>query len=174
MRRAFIYGIVWGVLLSVCVQSCYAENWPCWRGPRGDGTSLETNVPVQWDADTHILWKSPVPGIGQGSPIVWENVIFLATSLPDSQERVLLCYDRKTGACLWQKTVLKSALEKKHNDNSYASGTAATDGKSVYVSFLDKEDVVVAAYDFAGATTLAQTAGDLFQSARLQLLTGVV
>src|SRR5438094_798259 len=23
-----------------------AENWPGWRGPRGDGTSLETNAPL--------------------------------------------------------------------------------------------------------------------------------
>jgi len=25
--------------------AAFAENWPSWRGPRGDGTSLEKNVP---------------------------------------------------------------------------------------------------------------------------------
>lgn len=150
MQKTLFGRIVFGVLLLAGIQSGYAENWPCWRGPRGDGTSLETNVPVQWDANTHILWKTPVPGIGHASPIVWEDVIFTATALLDSQERVLLCFDRKTGACLWQKTVVKASLEQKHNDNSYASGTPATDGKYVYVSFLDGKDVVVAAYDFAG------------------------
>jgi hypothetical protein len=25
-----------------------AEDWPQWRGPRGDGTSNETNVPTKW------------------------------------------------------------------------------------------------------------------------------
>lgn len=152
MRRTFICRVIFVVVVvvSACVQSLYAENWPCWRGPRGDGTSLETNVPVQWDANTHILWKTPVPGIGHASPIVWNNVVFTATALPDTQERVLICFDRTTGACLWQKAVLKASFERKHGDNSFASGTPATDGKYIYVSFLDGDDVVVAAYDFAG------------------------
>ncbi len=64
--------------------------------------------------------------------------------------RVLLCYNSKNGDLLWQKTVLNTALEKKHDNNSYASGTPATDGIRVYVSFLDGKEVVVAAYDFTG------------------------
>ncbi|HSO85374.1 MAG TPA: hypothetical protein VLQ91_02395 [Draconibacterium sp.] len=36
----------------------------------------------------------------------------------------------------------KSELEDKQNDNSYASGTPATDGKFVYVLFMDGENVV--------------------------------
>jgi len=150
MQATRIWRIVIVLLLAAGIQNSFAENWPCWRGPRGDGTSLETKVPVQWDANTHIVWKTPVPGVGYASPIVWDNHIFTATAMLDSQERVLLCFDRKTGASLWSKAVLKAPLEKKHADNSYASGTPATDGKYVYVSFLDGKDVVVAAYDFAG------------------------
>ena len=37
---------------------------------------------------------------------------------------------------LWKKVVLSSPLEPKHQLNSYASSTPATDGTSVYVSFL--------------------------------------
>ena len=29
-----------------------AENWAGWRGPRGDGTSVEKNVPVKWNGKT--------------------------------------------------------------------------------------------------------------------------
>ena len=137
------------VLIITCEQSC-AENWPCWRGPRGDGTSLESNVPTQWSVNTNIIWKTLIPGAGHASPIVWGDRIFTATALKDTQERVLLCLDRKTGQILWQETVLKTSLENKHNNNSYASGTPATDGERVYVSFLDGKDVVVAAYDFTG------------------------
>jgi outer membrane protein assembly factor BamB len=46
--------------------------------------------------------------------------------------------------------VLKSPLEKKHQLNSFASSTPATDGRSIFVTFLDKGEMVVAAYDFAG------------------------
>ena len=40
-----------------------AENWPCWRGPRGDGSSLDTRVPREWNATTNenIVWKAVVP-----------------------------------------------------------------------------------------------------------------
>ena len=150
MQTTCVWRIVIVLLLAAGMENVFGENWPRWRGPRGDGTSLETQVPVQWDANTNVVWKTPVAGVGYASPIVWDNYIFTATALLDSQERVLLCFDRKTGACLWSKAVLKSPLEKKHADNSYASGTPATDGKYVYVSFLDGKDVVVAAYDFAG------------------------
>jgi len=60
---------------------------------------------------------------------------------------------------LWQKTVLKGSWEDKHSDNSHASGTPATDGKLVYLSFLDGEDVVVAAYDFSGNQVWMQRPG---------------
>jgi len=51
---------------------------------------------------------------------------------------------------LWQKTVLTAPLEGKHSLNSFASSTSATDGQSVYVAFLDRDQMFVAAYDFQG------------------------
>ena len=115
-----------------------ADNWPCWRGPRGDGTVHEQNVPVSWDGETgrNIAWKVPVPGTGHASPIVWGDRIFLVTCIEDKEQRVLLCLDRRNGKTLWQQVVLKSVLETKHRLNSFASGTPATDGKTVYVTFL--------------------------------------
>lgn len=146
-------------LILTSLSIIQAENWPCWRGPNGDGTSLETNLPTQWDSITNVLWKSPVPGIGYGSPIVWGNRLFTITARPETLERILLCYDCKSGDLLWQKTILKAPLESKHNDNSFASGTPATDGKNIYVSFMDGEDVVVAAYDFTGKQIWIQRPG---------------
>ena len=90
-----------------------AQNWPCWRGPNGDGTSSETNLPVQWDSATNVLWKSPVPGIGYASPVIWNDKLFTLTALPDTQEKFLLCYNAKNGQLLWQTSVLKSQFEAK-------------------------------------------------------------
>jgi outer membrane protein assembly factor BamB len=132
------------------VSVTQAQNWPCWRGPNGDGTSIETNLPTRWDSITNVVWKIPVPGIGYSSPIVWKDKLFIVTALPETHEKILLCYNCKSGNLVWKKTVLKSAFENKHDNNSYASGTPATDGILVYVSFLDGQDVVVAAYDFSG------------------------
>lgn len=139
-----------------------AQNWPYFRGPNGDGTSNEKNLPVSWDSVTNVFWKTNVPGIGYSSPVIWEDRLFTATAFPESQEKVLLCYDCSKGNLLWQVTVLKTPFEKKHNDNSHASGTPATDGKLVYVSFLDGKDVIVAAYDFDGNQVWIQRPGTFF------------
>jgi outer membrane protein assembly factor BamB len=135
-----------------------SQNWPCWRGPNGDGTSLETDIPTKWDSVTNVLWKIQIPGIGHSSPIVWEDKLFIVTAIPETQEKKLLSY-HTDGRLLWHKTVLKSTFENKHNDNSFASGTPATDGNLIYVSFLDGEDVFVAAFDFDGKQRWAQRPG---------------
>ena len=50
------------VALSIAFSSpARAENWPMWRGPRGDGTSLEKNVPTQWSSTQNIVWKTADP-----------------------------------------------------------------------------------------------------------------
>lgn len=137
-------------ILFVAAGPAAAEHWPGWRGPRGDGTSDETNVPTRWSAGDNVKWKVEVPGVGHASPIVWGERIFLVACLTDTHERVLICLDRRTGQTLWRKTVLTSKLEHKHRLNSWASSTPVTDGKRVFVSFLDEGKMFVAAYDFDG------------------------
>jgi len=153
------YSVTLVILIFSSFCGIHAENWPRWRGPNGDGISSEINLPTQWDSITNVVWKSTVPGIGHGSPIVWGDRLFEITAIPETQERKLLCYDCKSGDLLWQVTVIKSPLETKHIDNSYASGTPATDGTYVYVSFMDGEYVVVAAYDFTGKQIWIQRPG---------------
>jgi outer membrane protein assembly factor BamB len=137
-------------LLTLTASLAWAENWPCWRGPRGDGTSLEKNIPTQWSGTQNIAWKIVVPGEGHSSPILWDNRLFLTTALRETQERLLLCFDRTTGAVLWQQAVVRAPLEAKNNENSYASATPVADGEKIYVTFLDRDEVVAAAYDFRG------------------------
>ena len=67
--------------------------------------------------------------------IVWGDRVCTATATPETAERMLVCLDRTTGAILWRQTVVKGPLEKIHKENSYASGTPATDGQRVYVAF---------------------------------------
>ena len=140
-------------LLLLLINTLYvtkAQNWPCWRGSNGDGSSSETNLPVRWDSVTNVVWKTEVAGMGYSSPIIWKDKLFITTAIKETQEKILVCYDSKSGKLLWQKTVLKTPFEGKHDNNSHASGTPSTDGIRVYVSFLDGKDVVVAAYDFSG------------------------
>ncbi len=143
---------------TLCLLGCWlalagsaaAENWPQWRGPRGDGTSTETGIPTAWGPEQNVAWKVEVPGKGHASPIVWDDRIFVASCLEEARQRLLVCYDRTSGQQLWQQLVLESPLEDKHQLNSFASSTPTTDGELVYVTFLDRTEMVVAAYDFDG------------------------
>jgi outer membrane protein assembly factor BamB len=136
--------------LALATGSAGAEEWPGWRGPRGDGTSLEKQVPIVWSSTNNIAWKRQMPGEGHSSPITWKDQLFLTTAVKETEERIVLALDRRTGGTLWQQTVLRAPLEAKNGENSYASATPATDGDKVYVTFLDGEEVVAAAYSLGG------------------------
>jgi outer membrane protein assembly factor BamB len=133
--------------------SATAENWPGWRGPRGDNISIEKNVPTNWDV-AGAVWKIAVPGAGHASPIVWGDRVLTVTALPEKLARVLMCFDRATGKVLWQRTVVEGPLEKIHRENTYASGTPATDGKRVFVTFRVGDDIVVAAHNLVDGKQL--------------------
>ena len=137
-------------LILAFSDAVLAENWPGWRGPRGDGTSLEKNVPVRWSETQNVMWKVPIPGKEHASPIVWGRHIFVVTAIKEKKQRILLCLDRKDGQTLWQRVVFEAPMERINRLNSYASSTPATDGERVYVSFLDRDKMFVAAYDFDG------------------------
>ncbi len=136
--------IIGSIFFTVAIgafESVVAENWPGWRGPRGDGTSTEVNVPKQWDGTTGegILWKVEIPGYGHSSPIVWGSQIFVTGCDEETKERRLLCFNKDDGKLRWKAEVIQSSLETKHKLNSFASGTPATDGSTVYVSFLETD-----------------------------------
>ena len=146
--------LILGCLILACwVPTASAEFWPCWRGPRGDGTCIEKNVPTNWDP-AGAIWKVELPGKGHASAIVWGSRVFTVTALPEMRQRVLLCLDRDTGKILWQQTVVRGPLEKLHKENSYASGTPATDGERIYVTFRVGDEIIVAAHDFASGKQL--------------------
>jgi outer membrane protein assembly factor BamB len=138
------------MLLQTLLCAASAEDWPCWRGPRLDGSSKETNIPVYWSPDSNIVWKAELPGSGHASPIVLGEKIFIVAAAPQTQERLLVCLERTTGHTFWQRTVLSSPLEQKHSLNSFASSTPATDGELVFVAFLDRDQMFVAAYGVDG------------------------
>ena len=153
MKPFFSYNVLLVGILLFLSNYARAENWPGWRGPRSDGTCIEQDVPTNWDP-AGALWKTELPGKGHASAIVWGDRVFTVTGITATQERAILCLDRNTGKILWQQTVVQGPLEKLHKENSYASGTPATDGQRVYVTFRVGDDIVVAAHDIAGGKQL--------------------
>ena len=139
-----------GLLMLTLMSTSFAGNWPGWRGPTGDGVVVDEKAPLEWSIEKNLKWKVKVPGKGHATPVIWDDALFLVTALEDSGERILMRLDRKTGDLVWKKTVLEAPIEPVHHKNSRASSTSVTDGKQVFVSFLDEEEMFIAAYDFDG------------------------
>jgi outer membrane protein assembly factor BamB len=150
-----------GVLVLFLASAAPAEEWPGWRGPRGDGVSGEKNVPTKWSSTANVHWKIAIPGLGHSSPIVWADRVFITTCIEEQKQRLLLCLDRHTGKKLWERVVLTAPLEQKHRLNNFASATPAADGKQVYVAFLDYPHMVVVSYDFEGKEVWRKSPGTL-------------
>ena len=134
-------------------------NWPSFRGPNASGIADGQDPPARWDAETleNVLWKTPIPGLGHSSPIVWGDLVFVTTAVSDDPESIfrhgldgrvdrrsdrarhswrVYAVDRYTGEPVWVREV-QSAVPTvtRHPKNSYASATPATDGAHLVVLF---------------------------------------
>lgn len=148
-----------GLILFGFSATARAEDWPQWRGPRGDGSSTETDIPLKWSASENIAWKVPLPGRGYSSPVVWGDRIFLTTCLESEAKHVTLCLDRLTGKTVWEQPLPMTLQKLIHKRNSHASSTPATDGKYVFVTFHDQPNFIACCYDFDGKLVWKKSPG---------------
>jgi outer membrane protein assembly factor BamB len=163
------------ILLSATVA---AQQWPQFRGAATAGVS-ETRLPTTWNlaSNTHVAWKTEIPGLGHSSPIVWGDRVFVTTAISaaasppldvrhggigmaadDGQQTwKLLALDRATGKVLWDRTAFEGVPRvKRHLKASHASATPATDGTHV-VALFGSEGLYC--YDVAGRLLWKQDLG---------------
>jgi outer membrane protein assembly factor BamB len=132
--------ISWSILvvcgwINFAPATLWAENWPRFRGPSGQGMSAERNLPLHWSDTENVAWKTPIPGEGWSSPVIWDDRIFLTSTTDEGRSCHVLCVDRRTGEILWNKEVFQQTPRFKRPDNSYATPTPTTDGQRVFVAF---------------------------------------
>jgi outer membrane protein assembly factor BamB len=137
IRRSGVNNKSDNVSIESVISSIGSENqWPCFRGPTGQGISDAQKFPMKWNNSTNILWKVPLTGRGNSSPAIWDNKVFITTASNDGKIRDLLCYNRSNGELLWKRTApTPKNIEKIDSKNSYASTTPITDGERVIVFF---------------------------------------
>jgi len=116
------------------LSSGHAADWPGWRGD-GSGVSGEAGLPVAWDSQHNVVWKTPLPGEGNSSPIVWGERVFLTAWTDGGKKRLVLALDSKDGKILWQRELDAPLAPPTNPKNGYASATPVTDGKRVYAFF---------------------------------------
>jgi outer membrane protein assembly factor BamB len=141
--------------LLLAASAGTAADWARFRGPNGTGTAAG---PIPEIGPKTTQWKVAVPGRGVSSPIVVGGKVFLQSATEDGKKRFLLCLDAATGKTEWTKEVAGHAA-KIHKNNSFASGTPASDGKQVYCAWWDGDAMSLAAYDFAGNEKWSQSLG---------------
>lgn len=123
-------------LLALVVPTARAENWPGWRGPKGNSHSSEKDFPLKWSDTENVRWKVALPGPGNSSPIVWDHRVFITQSYDKAgQKRGILCFDRTKGDKLWEKFVEYADKEPTHGTNPFNAGTPVTDGKRVVACY---------------------------------------
>ena len=55
------------------------SNWPRFRGPDSIGVAEDSSLPDTWSETENVKWKTPIPGSGWSSPVVWGDRIFLTS-----------------------------------------------------------------------------------------------
>ena len=68
-------------LLFTCSQA-NADNWGHWRGPGGNSAASNATPPTEWSQSKNVKWKVAIPGKGSGSPVVWEDKVFVVSAVP--------------------------------------------------------------------------------------------
>ena len=112
-------------------------NWNQFRGANGDGTTIATDLPIEFNEDKNIRWKTPIHDKGYSSPIVWENQIWLTTARTDGTELFAICVDLESGDIIHDIMVFDvENPQLEHPDiNSHASPTPFVEVGRVYVHY---------------------------------------
>jgi outer membrane protein assembly factor BamB len=153
-RGALVCLLALIALVAACICPAAAENWPQWRGPRGDSTSQEQDLPLVWSERRGLVWKVDLPEWGTSTPAVWDDAIFVTTQVDD--QLLLLRLARENGAVVWTREVGRAetpreaparSVQKFHQLHNNASPSPVTDGELVVVHFGNGD---LAAYDLDG------------------------
>ena len=165
---------------SIGLYSSQEVNWPSFRGTNTSGVAEGYSLPVAWNVERseNIQWKTPIPGLGLSSPIIWGNRIFLSTAISGGKNRefkpglygnifsvkddthhrwIVYCVDKNTGKILWEKTTHSGVPKvRRHTKSTHANSTLATDGNHV-VAFFGSEGLYC--YDMDGKLLWSQNFG---------------
>lgn len=152
-------GILTALLFASCAMAEVPGDWPRWRGPFDNGVA-RGDAPLEWSDTKNVAWKVAIPGLGNSSPVIWEDRIFLTTAVPTSpgpaqtgsgaggfgqgargeqpeHRLVVMALNRHTGKVVWERT---AAVVKPHEGfhrryGSFASNSPVTDGRRLYAFF---------------------------------------
>ncbi len=111
------------VLLTLALTPLRPADWPMLGGrPERNNVSLETALPLTWDAGEksakkNLRWSAPLGRVTFGAPVISGERVFIGTDTDakdhTEQRGVMKCFSTRDGKLLWSITheKLPSALE---------------------------------------------------------------
>ena len=124
-----------------------SNSWSRFRGEGGRGVNERCRVVVPWKPEQ--VTKIPLPGSGNGSPVVWGNRAFLVAANDDNADRIVVAIDLETNQIVWEKRY-PSTKHRLHQFSTYASTTPCVDEDGIVIAWGEPEHVVVKRFSHQG------------------------
>jgi outer membrane protein assembly factor BamB len=162
---------LFAISINVNGQIIPERQWPGFRGYLASGVLDNANIPESFDFQkiVNIRWKTPIPGLGLSSPIIWGDKLFITTAVSSSDKEGIktgiygdgmpvadssvhdwkvICIDKNSGKPIWEKTAFTGIPKiRRHPKSTHANASMATDGKYA-VAFFGSEGLYC--YDYNG------------------------
>jgi outer membrane protein assembly factor BamB len=85
---------------ALAISAVRSDDWPCWRGAKGDGISRESGLLAQWpESGPRQLWRTKLTG-GFSSMAVADGRLFTMTK--EGNQEIVLCLDAASGRENWR------------------------------------------------------------------------
>jgi outer membrane protein assembly factor BamB len=115
-----------------------SEDWPCWRGPHGNGKSGVKGIGKDWSDGLKKLWEVEDLCRGEGDISTWSGPSILGDKLVipgwDNGKDVIFCFNAVTGEPLWRQEYAVTQT-RRQGASRYGKGSRASayiDGDRVY------------------------------------------
>ena len=112
-------------------------NWSEFRGPQGRSIASSSELPLEWNGEEDIAWKTDLKGYGQSSPLLWEDQVIVTSTGGDNKEHLYVeAFDRASGKQNWLKT-FAAAQQAKEVSKMISQGapTPVVDQNGIYAFF---------------------------------------
>ncbi len=111
-------------------------NWTFYRGSNLDAVSSNIDLPLTWNENENIEWKTSLHGKGASSPVIFGDQIWLTTADSEGKRLYAICSSFKTGEIIFDINVFQQDnVERIHTLNTHATPTPAIENGFVYVHF---------------------------------------
>jgi outer membrane protein assembly factor BamB len=129
------------LLIMIALPAVAVSPGDRWVGFRGDGDSATAavNLPTEWSAKQHIVWRRDLPGHGQSAPVVLDGVVYVTAVQSDAshtkQGLQALAIDAATGEDRWWAGFTPSIRQSSEGNATKAAPTPIVADDGLYVFF---------------------------------------